>query len=479
MRAHPAGPRHADVQSSASIAGPRPSTPDELDELLAEVWPRNAGRRPDGAVALAGVDVRELAERYGTPLFVMDEDDFRSRCAEHAAAFGDPALVHYASKAFLSVEIARWVAQEGLSLDVCSGGELAIALKAEFPVERITLHGNNKSSAELTKAVDAGVGAVVLDSYYEIVRLDKIARDRGVVQPVLIRVTVGVEAHTHEFIATAHEDQKFGFSLAAGDAAEAVRRVLKSEGLRLVGLHSHIGSQIFDVDGFEVAAHRVIGLLAELRDEHGADALDDLSIVDLGGGLGIAYTADDDPPPPRWLAEQLRTIVAKECEHADLELPRIAVEPGRAIVGPGTVTVYEVGTIKDISLGHGHGRRYVSVDGGMSDNIRTALYDAVYDCRLVSRSSAEGERGLDAVLCRVVGKHCESGDVVVRDAWLPENLAPGDLIAVAATGAYCYTMSSGYNRLPRPAVVAVRDGEARLLLRRETEDDLFRLEVGS
>ncbi len=479
MRAHPAGPRHAEVQSSASTAGPRPSTSDELDELFAEVWPRNAERQPDGAVTLAGVDVRELAERYGTPLFVMDEGDFRSRCAEHAAAFGDPALVHYAGKAFLSMEIARWVAQEGLSLDVCSGGELAIALSAEFPPERITLHGNNKSAVELAKAVDAGLGAVVLDSFYEIVRLDKIARDRGVVQPVLIRVTVGVEAHTHEFIATAHEDQKFGFSLAAGDAAEAVRRVLKSEGLRLVGLHSHIGSQIFDVDGFEVAAHRVIGLLAEIRDEHGADALAELSIVDLGGGLGIAYTADDDPPPPRWLADQLRTIVAKECEHADLELPRIAVEPGRAIVGPGTVTIYEVGTIKDVSLGHGHGRRYVSVDGGMSDNIRTALYDAVYDCRLVSRSSAEGERGQDARLCRVVGKHCESGDVVVRDAWLPENLSPGDLIAVAATGAYCYTMSSGYNRLPRPAVVAVRDGEARLLLRRETEDDLFRLEVRS
>jgi diaminopimelate decarboxylase len=450
---------------------------DELDELMPAVWPRNAQRRPDGAVALAGVDVRELAEEYGTPLFVIDEADFRARCAEHAAAFGDPSLVHYASKAFLSVEIARWVAQEGLSLDVCSGGELTIALRAGFPVQRITLHGNNKSVAELEAAVRAGVGAVVLDSFYEIARLDKIARDRGVVQPVLVRVTVGVEAHTHEFIATAHEDQKFGFSLAAGDAAEAARRVLKSPGLRLAGLHSHIGSQIFDVDGFEVAAHRVIGLLAALRDEHGTDKLADLSIVDLGGGLGIAYTAEDDPPPPAWLADQLRAIVAKECEQADLPVPRIAVEPGRAIVGPGTVTLYEVGTIKDVALGHGHGRRYVSVDGGMSDNVRTALYDAIYDCRLVSRSAGEGERGTDATLCRVVGKHCESGDVVVRDCWLPENLAPGDLLAVAATGAYCYAMSSSYNRLPRPAVVAVLDGAARLLLRRETEEDLYRLEV--
>jgi diaminopimelate decarboxylase len=448
-----------------------------LDTLVPGVWPRNAHREPDGAVRVAGVDVRDLAEEFGTPLFVIDEADFRARCAEHAAAFRDPALVHYASKAFLSVEIARWVAQEGLSLDVCSGGELAIALRAGFPPERITMHGNNKSVDELTAALDAGVGAVVLDSFHEIARLDRAARDHGVVQAVLVRVTVGVEAHTHEFIATAHEDQKFGFSLAAGDAAEAVRRVLKSEHLRLVGLHSHIGSQIFEVDGFEIAAHRVIGLLSALRDEYGADALTDLSTVDLGGGLGIAYTAEDDPPPPAWLAEQLRTIVAKECEHAGLPMPRIAVEPGRAIVGPGTITLYRTGTVKDVSLGHGHGRRYVSVDGGMSDNIRTALYDAVYDCRLVSRSAAEGERGQDAVLCRIVGKHCESGDVVVRDCWLPENLAPGDLLAVAATGAYCYAMASSYNRLPRPAVVAVRDGSARLLLRRETEDDLLRLEV--
>ncbi|GLW91689.1 diaminopimelate decarboxylase [Actinokineospora globicatena] len=477
MRAHPAGPRHADVLSSSNTASERPTTAAALDELVESVWPRNTTRGDDGAVRVAGVDVRELAETYGTPLFVVDEDDFRARCREHARAFGDPALVHYASKAFLSVEIARWVAQEGLSIDVCSGGELAVALRADFPPERITLHGNNKSTAELAEALDAGVGTVVVDSFFEIARLDHLARERGVVADVLIRVTVGVEAHTHEFIATAHEDQKFGFSLAGGDAAEAARRVLKSGGLRLVGLHSHIGSQIFDADGFEVAAHRVIGLLAELHAEHGADALTEVTTVDLGGGLGIAYTAQDDPPPPGWLAEQLRTIVTKECEHADLPLPKLAVEPGRAIVGPGTITLYEVGTTKDVSLGHGTGRRYVSVDGGMSDNIRTALYDAVYDTRLVSRASDEGERGARAVLSRVVGKHCESGDVVVRDCWLPDNLAPGDLLAVAATGAYCYSMASNYNRLPRPAVVAVREGSARLLLRRETVDDLLRLET--
>ncbi|MGH3988936.1 MAG: diaminopimelate decarboxylase, partial [Pseudonocardiaceae bacterium] len=303
-------------------------------------------------------------------------------------------------------------------------------------------------------------------------RLDDIARRHGVVQPVLVRATVGVEAHTHEFIATAHEDQKFGFSLAAGDAAEAVRRVLKSDGLRLVGLHSHIGSQIFDADGFEVAAHRMVGLFATIRDEHGADAIAGVSTLDLGGGLGIAYTAQDDPPPPATLAAQLRSIVDEYCRAAGLPAPGLAVEPGRAIAGPGTVTLYEVGTIKDVTVGASTRRRYVSVDGGMSDNVRTALYDASYDCRLVSRCSEA-----QPALSRVVGKHCESGDVVVRDCWLPDDLAPGDLVAVAGTGAYCYSMSSRYNLLPRPAVVAVRDGAHRPLLRRETMADLLSLEM--
>ncbi|MGH3631761.1 MAG: diaminopimelate decarboxylase, partial [Sciscionella sp.] len=453
-------------------AGPRPERRSEQDELPATVWPRHVARDGLGTVTLGGVSVVDLTERYGSPLFVVDEQDFRSRCRDYAEAFGDPAAVHYAAKAFLSVTLARWVAQEGLSLDVCSGGELAIALRAGFPVERITMHGNNKSTAELAAAVDAGIGAVVLDSHLEIARLDAIARERGVRQRVLARITVGVEAHTHEFIATAHEDQKFGFSLSGDQAAEALRRVLKCEGLQLVGLHSHIGSQIYDVDGFEVAAHRVIGLLAQAHAEHGPERLRSVSTVDLGGGLGIAYLPSDDPPSPRWLAEGLRGIVARESERAGLPVPQIAVEPGRAIVGPGTVTLYEVGTIKDVELDAGAIRRYVSVDGGMSDNIRTALYDASYDVRLVSRGAAA-----DSVLARVVGKHCESGDVVVRDCWLPADLAPGDLLGVAATGAYCYSMSSNYNRVPRPAVVAVREGVATTVLRRETEDDLFSLEV--
>ncbi|GAA2556443.1 diaminopimelate decarboxylase [Pseudonocardia hydrocarbonoxydans] len=478
MRAHPAGPLHAGISAPPETAGPRPVDAAAFDALAPSVWPRHAARGPAGALEIAGLDVRDLAAEYGTPLFVIDEDDFRSRAAEFAAAFGAES-VHYAAKAFLSVEVARWVAQEGLSLDVASGGELAVALRAGFPAGRIAVHGNNKSTEELTAAVDAGVGRVVIDSFHEIARLDAIATARGVVTPVMIRLTVGVEAHTHEFIATAHEDQKFGFSIAGGEAsaaAEAARRVLRSPGLSLVGLHSHIGSQIFDTEGFEVAAHRVVRFLAALHAEHGADALTALTTLDLGGGFGIAYRAEETPLDVAELADELRAIVKKECHAEELDVPEIAVEPGRAIAGPGTVTLYEVGTLKDVPLGGGHARRYVGVDGGMSDNIRTALYDAVYDCRLVSRS-AERDGDGEAVLSRVVGKHCESGDIVVRDCWLPADLAPGDLLGVAATGAYCYSMASSYNRLPRPAVVAVRAGAARVILRRETAEDQFRLEV--
>jgi diaminopimelate decarboxylase len=477
-RAHPAGPLHAGIHAPPETAGPRPVDAAGLDELVPSVWPRHAERGADGALRIAGVDVRDLVESYGTPLFVIDEADFRARAAEFAAAFGAES-VHYAAKAFLCTEVARWVAAEGLSLDVCSGGELAVALRAGFPAERIALHGNNKSVEELTAAVDAGVGRVVLDSFAEIVRLDAIARERGVVTPVMVRLTVGVEAHTHEFIATAHEDQKFGFSISGGEAsaaAEATRRVLHAEGLELVGLHSHIGSQIFDTEGFEVAAHRVVRFLAQLHKEHGSDALTALTTLDLGGGFGIAYRAGETPLDVVPLADELRGIVKRECAAEELDAPAIAVEPGRAIAGPGTVTLYTVGTLKDVPLSNGS-RRYVSVDGGMSDNIRTALYDAVYDCRLVSRSVELDGTG-EAVLSRVVGKHCESGDIVVRDCWLPADLAPGDVLALAATGAYCYAMASSYNRLPRPAVVAVRDGEARVLLRRETIEDQFRLEVG-
>ncbi len=449
-----------------------PSAAIELSTIPAAVYPRNAARGDDGVLAIAGVSIADLAEQYGTPLFVIDEDDFRSRCADMQSAFGRYGRVHYASKAFLSSEIARWVDQEGLSLDVCSAGELAVALHAGFPVERIALHGNNKSDAELAAALDAGIGHIVLDSSYEIERLDRLAGERGVRADVLIRVTVGVEAHTHEFISTAHDDQKFGFAIAGDVAMNAVRQVFATDNLRLVGLHSHIGSQIFELDGFEVAAHRVIGLLGDIVAEFGVAKTKQLEVVDLGGGLGISYLPTDDPLPIAEVADRLAEIVANESAALGLPTPLLAVEPGRAIAGPGGVTLYEVGTLKDVALDGGSSRRYVSVDGGMSDNIRAVLYDAEYDVRLASRVSEA-----DGVLSRVVGKHCESGDIVIRDCYLPDDLTPGDLLVVGATGAYCYSMSSRYNLAQRPAVVAVRAGKSRVLLRRERIEDYLSLEV--
>ncbi|MQY23428.1 diaminopimelate decarboxylase [Nocardia macrotermitis] len=473
MSAHPAGPRHAEIPHAPNLPE-RPSDPAQLIELPENVWPRNASRDADGAVRLAGVPVAELAEKFGTPLFVVDEDDFRSRCRDMVNAYGPNTRIHYASKAFLCGEIARWVRDEGLSLDVCSGGELAVALHAGFPAERIALHGNNKSVAELDAAVAAGVGHVVVDSLLEIDRLEAAAGRAGVVQDVLVRVTVGVEAHTHEYISTAHEDQKFGFSIAGGDAMEALARVFEARNLRVVGLHSHIGSQIFDIDGFEISARRMLRLLREAIEKFGVERTEQIHTLDLGGGLGISYLPADDAPPLDEFAKKVRHLVEEESALIGLPTPTIAIEPGRAIAGPGTVTLYEVGTIKDVVLDAGAQRRYISVDGGMSDNIRPALYQAEYDCRLVSRTSAA-----PAVVARVVGKHCESGDIVIRDTWMPADVGPGDLLAVAATGAYCYSMSSRYNLLTRPAVVAVRDGQARLILRRETVEDLLSLEVRS
>ncbi|MFC9998035.1 diaminopimelate decarboxylase [Nocardia sp. NPDC127526] len=473
MSAHPAGPRHADIPHAPNLPE-RPSDPKQMIELPANVWPRNATRDADGVVRLAGVPVHELAAEFGTPLFVVDEDDFRSRCRDMVTAFGDGARVHYASKAFLCGEITRWIRDEGLHLDVCSGGELAVAFNAGFPAERIALHGNNKSVPELETAVAAGVGDIVLDSLIEIERLEAVAKRAGKIQDVLVRVTVGVEAHTHEYISTAHEDQKFGFSIASGDAMQAIARVFESDNLRLVGLHSHIGSQIFEIDGFEISTRRMLSLLREAADKFGMERAAQINVLDLGGGLGISYLPHDDPPALGDFAANLRRIVAEEAERAGLPMPTIAVEPGRAIAGPGTVTLYEVGTIKDVVLDGGNRRRYVSIDGGMSDNIRPALYQAEYDCRLVSRTS-----DANPVVARVVGKHCESGDIVIRDTWLPADVGPGDLVAVAATGAYCYSMSSRYNMLTRPAVVAVRDGKARLILRRETVEDLLSLEVNA
>ncbi|MFJ6773924.1 diaminopimelate decarboxylase [Kitasatospora sp. NPDC091257] len=459
--AHPAGPRHGDVLPEGHYQAP----PADLNALDPKVWSRTVARDAEGVATVGGVDVKRLAAEFGTPAYVLDEEDFRSRARAWRDAFGTEADVYYAGKAFLSKAVVRWLHEEGLNLDVCSAGELAVALAAGMPPRRIALHGNNKSADELEHAVRTGVGHIVVDSYDEIERLAAIAARQGVRQQVLIRITVGVEAHTHEFIATAHEDQKFGLSLTGGAAAEAVRRVLGHDSLELRGIHSHIGSQIFDMAGFEVAARRVVGLLAGIRDEHGVE----LPEIDLGGGLGIAYTSEDDPREPAEIAAALADIVRRECAAANLDTPRLSVEPGRAIVGPTAFTLYEVGTVKPLE----GLRTYVSVDGGMSDNIRTALYDAEYSVALVSRTS-----DAEPMLVRVVGKHCESGDIVVRDAFLPADLTAGDLIAVPATGAYCRSMASNYNHALKPPVLAVKDGAARVIVRRETEEDLLRLDIG-
>ena len=480
--AHPAGPQHGDVLP----ADHPPAAPADLNALHPGIWPRGA-RRSGGVLTIGGKDVRDLASEFGTPLYVCDEADVRSRCRDYVAAFGPQARVFYAAKAFCSRAMLRWVSSEGLGIDVCTGGELEVALLAGVPPEQITLHGNNKTLDELERAVRAGVGHIVTDSFEEIARLAFLtgSADPGGRPPqtppllgenlppqtppgrpkVLVRVTTGVEAHTHEFMATAHDDQKFGFSLASGAADEAVRRVLACPGLEFAGLHSHIGSQIFDTAGFEVAAHRVVDLAVRIRGEHGIE----IAELDLGGGFGIAYTEEDDAPEVEKLAHSLRQIVDWQCQTAGLPPPRLTVEPGRGIVGPSMVTLYTVGTIKDVD----GLRTYVSVDGGMSDNIRTALYDASYVCALASRASVA-----PPMLSRVVGRHCESGDIVVRHAYLPSDLVPGDLLAVPATGAYCRSLASNYNHVPRPAVVAVGDGEARVIVRRERMDDLLSLDVG-
>jgi diaminopimelate decarboxylase len=470
MRAHEAGWAHAAV----SVTGPAwLREPADPNALVPALWSTTA-RKVDGVLEVGGVRVTDLVAEHGSPAYVLDEDDFRARARAFRDAF-DQYDVYYAGKAFLCTTVARWIVEEDLFLDVCTSGELAVAERAGVPAERIGFHGNNKSVGELTRAVELGVGRIIVDSFHEIERLaDVVSRVSSTTGEqrsarVLLRVTAGVEAHTHEYIATAHEDQKFGFSISSGDALAAARQIHEAPGLELLGLHSHIGSQIFDSSGFEVAARRVLALHAQISDEVGIV----LPELDLGGGFGIAYTTQDDPSDPAQLAIELTKIVTEECKARDLEVPRLSIEPGRAIVGPAMCTVYEVGTVKAVELDGGAVRTYVSVDGGMSDNIRTALYDADYSCTLASRSSEA-----PVLLSRVVGKHCEAGDIVVKDEFLPGDLVPGDLVAVPGTGAYCRSMSSNYNHVLRPPVVAVRDGESRVVIRRETEDDLLRLDLG-
>jgi diaminopimelate decarboxylase len=406
-----------------------------------------------GRLAIAGLDVLELAEAHGTPLFVYDEEHLRSRCREAVAAFGDG--VAYASKAFLCTAMAALVAEEGMCIDVSTGGELHVALAAGVPPERLVLHGNNKSEEELARALDAGVGRIVVDSFDEIARLERLAAGGAPSADLLVRVTPGVEAHTHEYVRTGQEDTKFGFSVASGAADEAVRR-LTAPGApgRLVGVHAHIGSQVFLLASFDKAVEVLAGFFAPLG----------LPELCVGGGLGVAYVAGEEAPSIAQWAQAVQRACAGAGVPPDT---RVTAEPGRAIAAAAAVTLYRVGTVKQLP----GIRTYVAVDGGMSDNPRPVLYGSGYEAFLPRATTAE--RPLTAT---VVGKHCESGDVLVRDACLPADLAVGDVLATPVTGAYGHSMASTYNKVPRPPVLFVRDGRARVVVARESLDDLLRLD---
>jgi diaminopimelate decarboxylase len=488
--------------SSASPLAPEwLAVPADLNALHTPVWAGGVERNAGGELAIDGIPVRSLKEQFGTPLFVMSESDFRARARAFKDAFDDAFAdicggvdVYYAGKSFLCTAVATWVAEEGLRLDTCSGGELAVAARAGIDGANLSLHGNNKSDAEINRALDMNLGRIVVDSLDELERVAKIASSRGETAKVMLRLTPGVHAHTHEFIATAHEDQKFGLSMAEDStdeaglsaAEEAVAAATSYGSVELLGLHCHIGSQIFEPDGFALAAQKLLTFLAAVQAKYSIT----LPELDLGGGYGIAYTPVDTPRPAADIAQAMAAVVRSKCAELGITAPRISIEPGRAIVGSSTFTLYEVGTLKTVRVdapagGSGetaddsgenvtHARRYVSVDGGMSDNARPVLYDADYSAILASRTSSAAPQ-----LSRVVGKHCESGDIVVRDVYLPEDVAAGDLLAVPGTGAYCWALSSNYNYLARPGVVAVRDGSPRLIVRGETEEDLLNRDMGA
>lgn len=416
-----------------------------------------------GHLVIGGCDTVELAKEFGTPLLVIDEACLRERCRAFKEAFGGGEVL-YAGKALLLQAICRIVAEEGLGLDVVSGGELYTALAAGFPPERLYFHGNNKTEEELEQALAAGVGRIVVDNFRELKLLSGLARNNnGYRVPVLLRLTPGIEAHTHEYIKTGQIDSKFGFTLANGQAEEAVALATSLPALELVGLHCHIGSQIFSVEPYAEAAAVMMDFAAKVYRQTGVAIRE----LDLGGGFGIYYADGDDPLPPANYARVIQEVVADKAATLGIPLPRILVEPGRAIVGPAGTTLYTVGSIKDIP----GVRKYVAVDGGMADNIRPALYQARYEALLANKADRPPVEKVS-----ITGKCCESGDMLIWDIMLPE-VVPGDILAVSCTGAYCYPMASNYNRLPRPAVVLVYNGGAELISRRETYADLLRLEI--
>lgn len=422
------------------------------DPLPSSLLPDTAAIDVDGRLSIGGCDVLGLAERYGTPLFVYDEDHIRSRCGEAVAALGRGAT--YASKAFLCRAMARLAAEEGMGIDVATGGELAVVLAAGVPAERTVLHGSNKSSDELRFALEVGVGRVVVDSDDELDRIESLVAAGSPVPKVLLRINPGIEVHTHEHVRTGNLDSKFGFPLPTGQAADAVARAAASAAVYLVGLHMHIGSQVFSVDNFLEGLRVVAPFVVDAE----------LPELVVGGGLGVAYvTGESAPTITEWAV-----AVRDACRDVGIGA-EVGIEPGRAIVGAAAITLYTVGTVKFIP----GVRTYVSVDGGMSDNPRPVLYGSGYETFLPRATSSRREMPI-----RLVGKHCESGDLLVRDGRVPADLAVGDVIATPVTGAYGHSMGSNYNKVLRPAVVFVADGEARLVVRRETIEDLLATDVG-
>ena len=443
-------------------------TTGHAQDFAAGVWP-DALERDGEAAKLHGLPLTSLAAEFGTPLLIVDEDQVRQRARTtletFQSAFGADTAVYYAGKALLTTDVASWMHEEGLRVDVCSLGEFTVATRAGVPAARLGFHGNNKSDLELETAVAAGIGSIVLDSAEEIERVAAFAADAGVQQAVRLRVSIGVHASTHEYLATSHEDQKFG--VAADDVLGLVARIRELPSLRLLGLHTHIGSQIVASDGFIEAAKRMLALHAQISN------VGDVPELNLGGGFGIRYVADEPDIDLESFAAELADAVASECESLGISVPKLCFEPGRSIVGTAGITLYEVGTVKPVRIADGE-RLYVSVDGGMSDNARPALYEAQYTARIVSRTSAA-----EPVVSRVVGMHCESGDIVVDHELLPADIERGDLLAVAATGAYCHSLSSNYNMTPRPGIVAVGEYGARLIVRPETINDLLARDVGA